>query len=115
MSVTRQVERILAASGMGWLLSRRQTWRGLLVLTYHRIGEDSRSPLDRRLWSATAEALETQLAFLKERFEVIGLDDLQSWVTQDHHLRSQFFPMIYGRPRFDLEVTVSTGSLPSSA
>lgn len=43
-------------------------------------------------------------------FEVIGLDDLQAWVTQDHHLRAQFFPMLFGRPRFELEVDLVLGS-----
>ena len=43
-------------------------------------------------------------------FEVIGLDELQAWVTQDHHLRAQFFPMLFGRPRFELKVNLVLGT-----
>ncbi len=44
-----------------------------------------------------------------ENYEIIGLDDLQAWVTQDHHLRSQFFPMLFGRPRFQLDLDLVLG------
>ena len=40
---------------------------------------------------------------------VVGLDDLQVWVTLDRHLRSQFFPTIFERPRFNLSLKMQTG------
>lgn len=42
-------------------------------------------------------------------YEIIGLDDLQTWVTQDRHLRAQFFPTLFGRPRFNLDLKLMTG------
>jgi hypothetical protein len=40
---------------------------------------------------------------------VVGLDDLQAWVTLDRHLRAQFFPTIFERPRFNLSLRMQTG------
>jgi hypothetical protein len=42
-------------------------------------------------------------------YEILGLDDLQAWVTQDRHLRAQFFPTLFGRPRFNLALRLRTG------
>ncbi len=45
------------------------------------------------------------------KYQVIGLDDLEEWVTMDHHLRAQYFPTIFGSPRFDLQIKLQTGFL----
>jgi peptidoglycan/xylan/chitin deacetylase (PgdA/CDA1 family) len=65
-----------AGSGLGMLCRRVQTWRGLLALAYHRIGDGSRSLLDRGMWSATPGAFEAQVRFLKRHFDLIGPADL---------------------------------------
>lgn len=44
-----------------------------------------------------------------ERFQVIGLDELETWVTSDVELRHLYFPTIYGQPRFHLQVNFSEG------
>lgn len=51
-------------------------WRGLLILNYHRLGDALASPFDRDLFSATAEAFDAQLAFLRRHADVIGPCDL---------------------------------------
>jgi peptidoglycan/xylan/chitin deacetylase (PgdA/CDA1 family) len=62
----------LAWSGVGRALRSVGSWRGALVLNYHRVGDASRSDLDRALWSASAEQLDRQLGFIARNFEVIG-------------------------------------------
>ena len=44
-------------------------------------------------------------------YQIIGLDDLEEWVTMDHSLRVQYFPTIFGSPRFDLQIKLQTGFL----
>lgn len=59
-------------SGLGPGLRRIGSWRGALVLNYHRIGDPADSDLDRALYSATADQLDIQLAFVARNFDVIG-------------------------------------------
>jgi peptidoglycan/xylan/chitin deacetylase (PgdA/CDA1 family) len=63
-------------SGLGLGLRTMGSWRGALVLNYHRIGESADSDLDRALWSATADRLDNQLAFVARNFDVIGPSEL---------------------------------------
>jgi peptidoglycan/xylan/chitin deacetylase (PgdA/CDA1 family) len=63
-------------TGVGRCLRSLGSWRGALVLNYHRIGDGSASTLDRALWSARAEQLDRQLAFVAANFDVIGPSDL---------------------------------------
>ena len=68
----------LERTGLGALLRRAGAWRGLLVLTYHRIGDAGSSQLDHDLFSATAGAFERQVAHLAREMDVVGLDDVPS-------------------------------------
>jgi len=47
-------------------------WLGVVGVNYHRIGDGRSSPFDRGLWSATPEALDAQLRWLKSHFDVIS-------------------------------------------
>lgn len=51
-------------------------WTGLVGLDYHRIGDGRASPYDRGLYSATAEAFDAQLSWLKQSFDVISPRDI---------------------------------------
>jgi hypothetical protein len=42
-------------------------------------------------------------------YQIIGLDELEMWVSSDVELRHLFFPTIFGPPRFNLQVKVSEG------
>lgn len=44
-------------------------------------------------------------------YQVIGLDELVSWVEVQTELRHLYFPTIFGTPRFNLHVNVSSGFL----
>jgi hypothetical protein len=46
-----------------------------------------------------------------EHYQVIGLDELETWVTMEPRLRHLYFPTIFGPSRFALRVEVSVGGL----
>jgi peptidoglycan/xylan/chitin deacetylase (PgdA/CDA1 family) len=60
------------------VLRRLPTWRGVLILNYHRIGDPTASELHPRLWSATADGLDRQLRRVNQWVEVIGPGDLEA-------------------------------------
>ena len=76
--------RTLDVTGCGRVLRAARTWNGVLVLNYHRIGDPSDSLFDHKLWSASAEDFERQVAFLAKNFLVIGLGDLEHALSQPH-------------------------------
>jgi peptidoglycan/xylan/chitin deacetylase (PgdA/CDA1 family) len=59
-------------------LERR--WNGVLILNYHRIGDPTGHDGDPAMWSATVEALDSQLAVLGHHADVIGPGDLEDAV-----------------------------------
>lgn len=42
-------------------------------------------------------------------FQVIGLDELETWVTGEPRIRHLYFPTIFGPARFDLRVQIAEG------
>jgi peptidoglycan/xylan/chitin deacetylase (PgdA/CDA1 family) len=81
VSKLERTARLLEVGSLWPLLKR--TWRGVLVLNYHRIGDGSYSPFDRSLWSCTREDLDGQLAFLRKHFEVIAPPDLAGVLSRN--------------------------------
>lgn len=77
-----QAARMLHASGLGGLLRQFNTWNGVLVLNYHRVGQGADSLFDRGLWSATPEDFDAQVRFLKAHYEIIGAADLAAVAGQ---------------------------------
>ena len=58
---------------------RRQIWKrlGLTVVAYHRIGDPTRlGDLDPEMVDATPEAFERQMAFLRQNFRPVSLDEV---------------------------------------
>ncbi len=72
----RTLARILNTTGTRPLLAACLPSRGILGLNYHRIGDGSRSNLDRGLWSASQEAFDRQLRYLKRHADVISPGDI---------------------------------------
>jgi peptidoglycan/xylan/chitin deacetylase (PgdA/CDA1 family) len=68
-----------AAAGFTWLLERMPHRAVLMILTYHRIGDQDATEYDPALFSCTADDLDWQITYLKRRFrmttlaEVVGL------------------------------------------
>lgn len=71
--------RTLRSCGIQRLLTSLESWRGLLVFNYHRIGSPDNSLFDHDLWSATAEDFARQLRFLADNFRVITPRELTTW------------------------------------
>lgn len=72
----RLLAEALERSGLRRALGRAPGRSGVLTLTYHRIGDGSRSPYDREVWSATADDFDEQVAYCKANFDVIAPADL---------------------------------------
>ncbi len=47
-----------------------------------------------------------------QHYQVIGLDELESWVKMEKELGHLYFPTIFGSPQFDLRVHVEPISVP---
>jgi peptidoglycan/xylan/chitin deacetylase (PgdA/CDA1 family) len=62
--------------GLLRVLERLINKPGLLVLNYHRLGPSVRNELDDDVFSANPAEFRSQLRYLRENFDVIGLDDL---------------------------------------
>jgi peptidoglycan/xylan/chitin deacetylase (PgdA/CDA1 family) len=70
--------RTLSGTGADRLLRAAGAWRGLLVLNYHRIGNPLSAPGDRGVYSASVDAFDQQVRWLKENAEIVAPDDLES-------------------------------------
>jgi len=67
---------VLHRSGLEAFLRRIPAWRGVIVISYHRIGDPSRWEGHRGLWSAGPEEFDAQLCLLAHSFEVITPEQL---------------------------------------
>lgn len=65
----------LERSGAGALLGALPRRNVLMVFNYHRIGDPRSALYDSAVFSATAGALYDQIAFLKKRLPLIGLEE----------------------------------------
>jgi peptidoglycan/xylan/chitin deacetylase (PgdA/CDA1 family) len=74
----RQLAQVLGKTGLRSILAACLPPKGILGLNYHRIGDGSRSNLDRDLWSASADAFDQQIAFLKLHCDVIAPSDIDA-------------------------------------
>jgi O-antigen/teichoic acid export membrane protein/peptidoglycan/xylan/chitin deacetylase (PgdA/CDA1 family) len=72
----------LERTGLGSILARVPAWRGVLVLTYHRVGRPGGGVHDPALWSATQEQFDAQLRFLARHVDVVSGDELPDVLAQ---------------------------------
>ncbi len=70
------VAKLLKVTGISSTLAKLPVWSGVMGLNYHRIGDGTASVFDRGLWSATAEAFDAQIKYLKPRCDIISPADL---------------------------------------
>jgi len=82
MSVSRQLlANGLVRTGSVRLLHWWGTWKQLLVLNYHRIGDGTQTPWDWDLWSASQADFDWQIRYLKQNFDIITPEDLPQVAT----------------------------------
>ncbi|MCA9055430.1 MAG: polysaccharide deacetylase family protein [Planctomycetaceae bacterium] len=67
----------LSYSGTNRVLRTVGSWRGLIVLNYHRIGLPAGSLFDQGVYSATIESFAEQLQCIAQHCDVIGVRDLE--------------------------------------
>lgn len=77
VSKTLLASYVLDRSGLGSLLRHSGGHRGFVALNCHRIGYPERCEFDRGVFSATPEAFEQRLAFLKKECDVILPTDIK--------------------------------------
>src|SRR5262249_34774043 len=75
MSKTDLVARASEATGLGSLARRFGSWKGVLALTYHRVGLPDQSYYAAS-WDATPTMFEQQVRLLVKEFDVIRPDEL---------------------------------------
>lgn len=84
LSRRQRAARLLDASGLGALLRRLGTWRGVLVFAYHRVGDGSPAFGNPDLWTCTEEGFDAQLRVLAREAEIVGLDALSEPAALAH-------------------------------
>jgi peptidoglycan/xylan/chitin deacetylase (PgdA/CDA1 family) len=67
-------------SGASFLLSKLPARDSLLVLNYHRIGDSDDDLFDPGVFSATADQLNDQIAYLKRHVSVITLEEALAFI-----------------------------------
>src|SRR5262245_37641845 len=67
---------LMRKTGMLGVLEHLPRLRGLLVLTYHRVGEPASNPFDDATFSATEEIFRAQITYLKERFAMPSVPEI---------------------------------------
>jgi peptidoglycan/xylan/chitin deacetylase (PgdA/CDA1 family)/CelD/BcsL family acetyltransferase involved in cellulose biosynthesis len=115
----------LVRSGLAPTLARVRRWRGIMGLTYHRIGTSNGSLFDHGLWSASAEQFDRQVRFLKANCDIVNTNNLSevvrnpngryAIVTFDDGYRDNYeiaFPILRGY-RVTANFFVTTGFLDS--
>lgn len=70
--LARKAERL----GLNSIARRLGSWRGLLVITYHRIGDPLACELDRGIFSTDAGTFAAQMDFLQRHFDLVSIDDV---------------------------------------
>ncbi len=85
MNVTKISKRELIAqmcfgTGLLSLLEHAPQRKALLVLNYHRVGNASDTPFDRETFSASSEAFDEQVTYLKRHFHICTIDEALAMV-----------------------------------
>jgi peptidoglycan/xylan/chitin deacetylase (PgdA/CDA1 family) len=71
---------LLLRSGFSSLFSLLPAKDSLLVLTYHRIGDDEGDPWNPAVFSATADEFDKQVAYIKRRHALVTLEEALAFV-----------------------------------
>ncbi len=80
------VSDLCAATGFTWLLEHTPPRPVLMILNYHRIGDQDATEYDSGLFSCTAEAFDWQIGHLKSRFRMTTLDAVLGMLSGETRL-----------------------------
>src|SRR6266446_5262594 len=87
LSKRQRFARLCCASGLNRLLEWAPRRRGLLVLNYHRVGNPENCAYDQRVFSATPEMFDEQIAYLKRRFSITTLEEAEEFCRRPEGLK----------------------------
>jgi peptidoglycan/xylan/chitin deacetylase (PgdA/CDA1 family) len=73
--------RALQKLGILRALELRKSTPGILIVNHHRIGEASDTSFDRDLFSATADELDAQIQYFKQRAPIVSGEELEDLVS----------------------------------
>jgi|HubBroStandDraft_1064217.scaffolds.fasta_scaffold48550_2 peptidoglycan/xylan/chitin deacetylase (PgdA/CDA1 family) len=73
--------RVCSRTGLTRILETLPQRRALIILNYHRIGNADETPFDSGVFSATAEQFDSQIAYLKRRFQMATLEDVFAMIN----------------------------------
>jgi peptidoglycan/xylan/chitin deacetylase (PgdA/CDA1 family) len=77
------VARACARTGVTKVLESLPQRGVLIILNYHRVGNAAETPFDSGTFSATPEELDSQLGYLKRRYEMATLEKVVAMVNGD--------------------------------
>ncbi len=83
-----RLARLMLGSGFASLLSLLPAKDSLLVLTYHRIGDDKTDPWDPMVFSATGEEFDEQVSYIKRKHALVTLDEALAFVEGNDKSKS---------------------------
>ncbi len=75
--------RVCSRTGLTRVLETMPQRRVLIILNYHRIGNADETPFDSGVFSATAEQLDLEIAYLKRRFHMATLEEVFAMLSGD--------------------------------
>jgi peptidoglycan/xylan/chitin deacetylase (PgdA/CDA1 family) len=83
-----RLARTLLRSGFSSLLSLLPAKDSLLVLTYHRVGDDESDPWNPSVFSATAEEFDAQVSYVKRKHALVTLAEALAFVDGNDKSKS---------------------------
>lgn len=81
MSSRLFIIRAMQKLGLLRTLELRQSKPGILIINHHRIGEADETSFDRDLFSATADELDAQVQYFKQRAPIVSGEELEDLVS----------------------------------
>ncbi|RXH54596.1 polysaccharide deacetylase family protein [Granulicella sibirica] len=87
MSKRQLLADVLSKAGLLRALEFAPSRPGILIFNHHRIGNPARSSFDRAVFSSTADQLDAQVRYLKNRMPIVSGNELEALVSGRTKLR----------------------------
>jgi peptidoglycan/xylan/chitin deacetylase (PgdA/CDA1 family) len=95
MSKRLTLARAFRASGLHYAMERFPSKPGILIINHHRIGYEAATRFDRKLFSASPEIFDAQLAYLKKLGPIVSCDELEQIVTSGQPLKHFYIAITF--------------------
>jgi peptidoglycan/xylan/chitin deacetylase (PgdA/CDA1 family) len=95
MSKRELAATVLKNSGALALFESLRSKPGILIVNHHRVGDAASSRFDRDVFSASAEAFESQLRYFKRYFPIVAGDELEELVSGKTALKRTYVAVTF--------------------